>query len=232
MLLGRSKSIAVFLVGFATTLYGCGGGSDPVATGSVASLPVTIFPVDSVVTELATTGGRFDGTYTGSTGVRETLSINYTQVSPGQFTRQETLIQNGATLRSEKSTINFLNSPFRITGWTDQALNPVAISQGAPLPVSANIGDGAVIMYGTQYIQNNGLSDADIGLTHRVTLAWTLAAHSASTADLCISQTIGADFINTKKLDCFEIDASGKILSFKGVIQIHSKSIDQEVIYQ
>jgi hypothetical protein len=100
----------------------------------------------------------------------------------------------------------------------DQALNPVAICWAA-LPESANVGDHAIFMSGSQYIQNNGLSTGDIGLTHGVTLEWTLASHSAATADLCINQTISADFISTAKLDCFEIDATGKILTLRGSLE-------------
>lgn len=227
MLLRRIGSTAVLLTGLVTSLQGCGGGSE-----SATNLPVTIFPVDRVITELATVGGRFEGVHADPTGVRETLLVTYTQTSPGQVTRQETVIQDGATPRTQSSKINFLNSPFRVTGWIDQALNPVTISQGVALPISANIGDHGVMMFGAQYIQDNGLSTSDIGLTHFVTLAWTLASHSTTTADLCISQVIAADFISTSKFDCFEIDATGKVLSFKGIVRIHSKSIDQEVVYQ
>lgn len=227
MLLIRMRFTAIFLIGLVAGLHGCGGGSS-----SDANLPVTIFPVDRVIAELATVGGRFEGTHTGPTGVRETLRVNYTQTSPGQVTREETVTQNGAALSTQSSTINFLNSPFRVTGWIDQALNPVVISQGVALPISANIGDHGVMMFGAQYIQDNGLSTSDIGLTHKVTLAWILAGRTASTADFCISQTIAADFISTAKFDCFEIDAAGKVLSFKGIFRIHSKSIDQEVVYQ
>lgn len=232
MLLSRRKTIAVFLLGFVPALHGCGGGSGPVASNSATSVAATVFPVNRVITELATVGRRFEGSNTGSTGVRETLSVIYSQTSPGQFTRQELLTQNGVAQSTKLSTINFLAAPFRVTGWIDQVLNPVAILQGQALPESANVGDHAIFMSGSQYIQNNGLSTGDIGLTHGVTLEWTLASHSAATADLCINQTISADFISTAKLDCFEIDAAGKIVNFKGITRTHSKSIDQEVVYQ
>lgn len=224
MLSDRKNALIALMMGLTSILHGCGGGSDSNPT-------VTVFPVDRVITELAVTGGRFNGTRLDATGVSETLSVNYLPASLGQFTRQEILTQ-GSAASTKTSTIDYLSQPFQVTGWIDQALNPVDISQLIPLPVSTSLGNSSIMMFGTQYIQDNGLSTSDIGLTHRVSLEWSLTAHSATTADLCLNQTIAADFISTKNLDCFEIDETGKIIGFKGIIRTYSRSIDYEVIYE
>lgn len=214
--LGRKKSIALFIIGFVATLHGCRSGSD--------SSQVTVFPVDRVITELATFGGQFGGTtHTGSTGIRETISVNYTPVFSGQFTRQTTLAQNGVTLNTSTSTIDFLSSPFTVTGWRVKGWSDVAISQSVSLPVSANIGDRSAITFGSIVNDVNGRS---------VDMEWTLDAHSTTTADLCIGQRTSGDFISTNNIDCFEIDGTGKIMSFKEITRIHSKGIDYDVIYQ
>jgi hypothetical protein len=216
----------VLVAGLAVMLPGCGGGS-----GSASETPVTVFPVDSVITRLATTGGSFEGSRNDPSGARQTLTVTYTQNSPGQFTRLQTLTKDGATQQSEAVIVSFLASPFRLTGMIDQALNPVAISQSDALPVSASLGESANMMVGSQFIQNNGLSTTDVGLTHSIQYGWSLATNTTKTAELCMRLTVGADFISTQRLDCFVVDSLGSISTFRGILRTHSKSIDTEEIY-
>lgn len=222
------RGMVVLLCCFAAALHGCGGGSDSNGSGP-SGTSVTSFPVDSVVTALATHGGKFVAFSGGQLGGQPYV-VEYIPVSAGKYTRKAPLI--GPNLAAASATVDFLASPFRVTGWIDEKLNPVAQLQATPLPMTAKIGNGSSLMFGQQLIQNNGLSTGDIGLTHGVSLGWTLSAHSPSTADLCLNQEIIADFYRTAAIDCFEIDASGKILGFKTIIRNHSKGFDEEFVYQ
>jgi hypothetical protein len=221
----RRKAVVAFLLGFTASLQGCGGGSN-----SDASVSVTTFPVASVVAALATKGGQFIAFPGGLAGRSQPYVVEYIPVMSGRYTRQAPVI--GSNLQVASATVDFLTSPFTVTGWTDEKLNPAAQLQVTPLPVTAKIGDGSRLMWGQQLIQDNGLSTGDIGLTHGVWLDWTLTAHSSSTADLCLSQAIIADFFRTTTIDCFEIDAAGKILGFKTIVRNHAKGFDEDIVFQ
>ena len=215
-----------FVSASALLLAACGDGG--------GTQPVTVFPVDSVVTRLATSGGPFSGNYVDSAGVPYKLNVSYIPRDKGLFFRKETLITNGVSGVPTQTSVGFTHadSLFKVVSWTSNTGDTANILKSSALPFSANVGTGGNLFSGTLFIQNNGLNTSDIGLTRRLSYDWALTAVSDITADLCLNFAETADFFTLTKLDCFRVDSAGTILAFKSTFRVHAKSIDSEIVYQ
>ena len=214
-----------FVSASALLLAACGDG------GGIQ--PVTVFPVDSVVTRLATSGGSFSGNYVDSAGVPHKLNVSYIPRDKGLFSRQQDLVTNSPSgVPTQTVGFTHADSLFRVVSWTSNNGDTANILQSSALPLSANVGTGGNLFSGTVFIQNNGLNTGDIGLTYRLSYDWALTAVSDITADLCLNFTEVHDFISFTNLDCFRIDSAGTILAFKSILRFHAKSINSEIVYQ
>jgi len=217
-----------------SALVACGGGGGGPNPAPVPP-PVTVFPIDSVVTRLATAGGTFNGTSVDSTGVQTQMVVNYVPGATGWFSRNQTLTTNGAA-KTTRYSVNFSRADtlFKAVGWIDntQDTASIAASNTTPLPATGSIGTSGTLFTGSLYIQDNGINTGDIGLTHGLSYSWSLTAATATTADLCLSAWEIASFISNLTMDCFRIDAAGTISGFKSTLGVHAKSIDYQTVYQ
>lgn len=226
--------VPVFLLPLILVACGGGGGGAP-SPAPAPPPPVTVFPIDSVVTKLATVGGTFNGTNVDSKGVQTQMVVNYVPGTSGWFLRNQTLTTNGAE-KATRSSVNFSHTDtlFKVIGWVDNTQNTANIlaSDTTPLPATGSIGAYGWLFTGTLQIQNNGINSVDIGLTHGLSYSWSLTAVTDTTADLCLSNWESTDFVSTGTIDCFRIDAAGTISGFKSTLGVHAKSIDYQVVYQ
>ena len=214
-----------FLSASALLLAACGDGG--------GTQPVTVFPVDSVVTRLATSGGSFSGNAVDSAGVPQKLNVSYIPRDKDLFSRQQNVVTNGASgVPTQTVGFTHADSLFRVVSWTSNTGDTANILKSSALPLSATVGTGGNLFSATLFIQNNGLNTGDIGLTYRLSYDWTLTIVGDTTADLCLNFTEVHDFITLTNLDCFRIDSAGTILAFKSTLRVHAKSIDYEIVYQ
>lgn len=218
----------------AAFVSGCGGGGNSPTLPAPEPVVVTNFPVDSVVTKLATNGGSFTGKYTDSSGNQSTMSVVYVPGAGGTVIRRQTITPNAGVATSSQFILGFVHPStlFQVIGWTSNTGDKAVISQSKPLPASADIGAGANLFKGSLLIQNNGINTVDVGLTHFLSYDWTLAAASNTSADLCLGLEERADFITNTTVDCFRIDAAGSISAFKSILKVQAKSIDSQTVYQ
>ncbi len=220
---------------FPLALIACGGAGGDAPSPVPAPSPVTVFPIDSVVTQLATVGGTFSGTNVDSKGAQTQLVVRYVPGVTGWFSRNQTLTTNGAS-QTTRYSVNFSRTDtlFKVVGWIDSTQDTANIlaSNTFPLPATGTIGTSGTVFTGSLYIQNNGVNTGDIGLTHGLSYAWSLTAATDTTADLCLSGWEAADFVSNGTTDCFRIDAAGTISGFKSTLRVHAKSIDYQTVYQ
>ncbi len=229
----KYHAITYALITIALTACGGGGGGASPAT-SAAQVPVTVFPVDSVVTQLATSGATFSGTNVDTAGKATKLTVAYVPGAAGTFTRQQTLTPTGAAGVTTQDAVSFSKAGtlFKVTGWIDSNANPAVITKSAALPATSNVGAKGNLAAGDLFIQNNGINKVDIGLTHKLDYSWTLTAVTDTTADLCLTATNSGDFFASFATDCFRINAAGAITGFKSTLGSHAKGIDSQTIYQ
>jgi len=228
------KSIAIVSIVCASVLTACGGSGGGSASLPPAPAPVTVFPVGSVLTKLAVSGGSFSVSNVDSTGKQTKLVVDYVPGASGWFSRRQTLTSNGSNGVTTQESVNFSRAGglFRVIGWTDSNSNSAVISASTALPATSNVGSNGNLAEGSILIQNNGINKNDIGLTHSLRYLWTLAAVTDTTADLCLTTWNIGDFISNFATDCFQIDGAGSISALKSTLGYHAKGIDDQTVYQ
>lgn len=234
----RWRAACLAAASCAVLLSACGGG------GSTLTQPTDssggAYPVGRVVSRLAKQGESLSASRVDNSGNQTTLKVEYAPGMPGWFTRRETLIANGVSGETRVKSFQFTDSgsQFQIVGWADDSGNTATNLHSIALPSSTSVGTGASLFTADLVIQNNGLNTVDVGLTHGLSYAWSLAAVSAASAvsplhaELCLSLAERADFITYTRVDCFRVDTAGSIVGFKSTLKVHAKSIDSETVYQ
>jgi len=91
-----------FVLPLLLSLTACGGGSV-----SLELPTVTVFPVSSVLTRLATVGEQFKANSTDSDGVQYAMTLHYAPAGTGGFTVQEVIAQNGVAGQSLTTNITY-----------------------------------------------------------------------------------------------------------------------------
>jgi hypothetical protein len=204
----------------ALALAGCGGGGDSAVTPAV-----TTFPVEAVLTTVATTAGTYGGNYADSTG-SYALAIS---IAPGAaanfgtspnlsktYTTSTVLRKNGGIVGTATAVTYFSTGPLALIGI--QAGSDVTIpSQRTTLPASATVGTSGPFYTGTQYLGGSTV------LTSAATGSWSLEQDTASTAFLCLNTSI-AGTLRTTEADCFKINATGAIVGFKAITTTNARS--------
>ena len=229
------NSTLLLLLPLALVACGGGGGSAPSPAAAQPPLVVTVFPIDSVVTKLATEGGAFSGTSTDSKGTKTQMVVRYVPGAVGWFSRNQTLTTND-TSTATRYNVNFSHTDtlLKVVGWIDNMQNTANIlaSDITLLPATASVGASGWLFSGRLVILSNGINTGDIGLTHGLNYSWSLTAVTDTTADLCLRAWDSGDFVSTGTIDCFRIDALGTISGFQSTLAVHAKSIDFQTVYQ
>jgi len=228
------KSVAIAFIACAFVLTACGGSGGGSTSPTPAPAPVTVFPVDSVITKLASSGRSFSVSNVDANGKQSKLVVDYVPGASGWFSRRQNLSTNGTGGVTTQENVNFIRTGdlFKVVGWIDSNANPAVISASAALPATSNVGSNGTLAEGSILIQDNGINTSDIGLTHSLRYLWTLAAVTDTTADLCLTTWNIGDFISNFATDCFRIDAAGSISAFKSTVGYHAKGIDSQTVYQ
>ncbi|MEI8159079.1 MAG: hypothetical protein WCH60_19650 [Burkholderiales bacterium] len=216
---------------FASALTACGGGGSPSAS---AQGPISVFPVNSVLTKLAISGGTFRVINVDANGNQIRLTVDYVPGVSGWFSRRQTLTPNGSSGVTTQESINFnqTGTLFKVIGWIDKNSNNAVIGESIALPETSNIGTSGVLASGAILIQNNGINTSDIGLTHGLSYSWRLSAVNETTAELCVIDWNSGPFISNFATDCFRIDAVGTILGFRSILGYYAKEANGQTVYQ
>lgn len=200
----------------ALSLCGCGGGGGSSGPDVVAS--TLDFPVDAAASSYFQSAHHFNlsGVLYGRTPFSAVMTLtpgSGTTTFQGQsvlYATQTLTVydQYGAYAGSTSSTSYFNTGPFRVYGGTDSNGN-VTVSDSTPrLPTTAKVGQSGPLGTSTTY------SDSTLNnVVSTETDSWSLEADTASTAWLCLNAQY-AD--GTWSKDCYEIDASGNVMGYKG----------------
>lgn len=228
------QSVAIASIVCAFVLTACGGNGGGTAPLAPAPAPVTVFPVNSVLTKLAISGGSFSVSNMDATGKQTKLGVDYVPGASGWFSRRQTLTPNGSNGVTTQESVNFSRTGalFKVVGWIDSNSDPAVISASTALPATSNVGSNGNLAEGSIFIQNNGINTSDIGLTHGLRYSWSLAAVTDSTADLCLTTLNIGGFVSNFATDCFRIDAAGSISAFRSTLGYHAKGIYGQTVYQ
>lgn len=216
---------------FASALAGCGGGT---SSSEPAEAPIAVFPVNSVITKLAISGGTFRATNVDANGKQTKLTVDYLPGISGWFSRRQTLAPDGSSEVTTQDSINFTQTGalFQVIGWLDSNANNAVIEESTALPETSTVGTNGTLATGSVLIQNNGINKSDIGLTHGLSYSWRLSPVTDTTAELCVIHWNSSYFYSNFATDCFLIDAAGTVFGFRSILGYHAKGISGQTVYR
>lgn len=205
----------------AALLVGCGGGG----SGAPAA-PVTSFPLNSVVTGLASRGGTFSGGLTDAQGNVYKLTVSYAPDGAGWFVRTETLTTNGVNGEPKAIRVRFnqTGTVLQVTGWMDTTHGTANVQDSRPLPDMA--------MIGSRGDWFSGHVSSATQETLSFSYGWAMQAVSESNAELCVSLGYLSGLTVFGDTDCFRIDPSGTIVAFKSIHDFHKSTFSSQKVYQ
>jgi hypothetical protein len=226
-----TRRIALFspcLVGLAG-LTACGGSSSsPPPPPSVTS-----FPVAAAINAYAQASHTYNLTASAN-GVNFTAALTFTPGSSATFENQTTstatqtvnIMASNGTSASGTDTSYFVLSPFKfvgdvITAGTGVGRYSVYANQVA-LPATAMLGASGSLDTETTYTDSTKMT------VHSTSIeTWNLSQATSSTGWLCDNVTAtpagGGSAANSSQ--CYQVDASGNVLTLKIVVQVNGQSV-------